>query len=286
VPDDETLGLLCVHAHPDDEAMTTGGILARYAEEGMRTAVVTCTAGERGEVRLPGADVHLDRPALGELRTRELARALDLLGAGPPRLLGYADSGNPAGNHADAFWNAPFDEAVGRLVGHVRVLRPDVVVTYDADGLYGHPDHLQAHRVTLAAVEAAASERLYPKAGAPWVVSKLYLATFPHGLIAKGVRLLAERGLPDILGSEERPVIGIPDEQVTTVVDVRPWLDRKWEALRAHESQLGPGSLFRYLPEELRAAALGVEWFRRVGAGRALAAAAGREDDLFAGLRR
>src|SRR5262249_33616466 len=109
--------------------------------------------------------------------------------------------------------------------------------------------------------------------------------TFPRSLIAKGVRLLAERGLPDFLGSEDLPAIGIPDDQVTTAIDVRPWLDRKWSALQAHESQLGPGSLFRHLPENLRAEALGTEWFRRCGAARTLAAPAEREDDLFAGLR-
>jgi N-acetyl-1-D-myo-inositol-2-amino-2-deoxy-alpha-D-glucopyranoside deacetylase len=283
VPDAGSLGLLCVHAHPDDEAMTTGGILARYAGEGIRTAVVTCTPGERGEIRLPGADPGAIRPGLGGLRTRELARALELLGAGPPRLLGYADSGNPAGNHPGAFWHAPFDEAVGRLVAQIRELRPDVVVTYDAYGLYGHPDHLQAHRVTLAAVEAAASGRLYPPAGPPWRASKLYLATFPQSLILKGVRMLAERGLPDLLGTEDKPAIGIPDAEITAAVDVKPWLDRKWAALQAHESQLGPGSLFRYLPPELRAAALGVEWFSRWGAGPP--SQSGCEDDLFAGLR-
>jgi N-acetyl-1-D-myo-inositol-2-amino-2-deoxy-alpha-D-glucopyranoside deacetylase len=276
-------GLLCVHAHPDDEAIATGGILARYAEEGIRTAVVTCTAGERGEIRLPGADVDAIRPGLGELRIRELARALDLLGAGPPRLLGYADSGHPAGDHDGAFWHAPFDEAVGRLVAHVRALRPDVVVTYDAYGLYGHPDHVKAHRVTLAAVEAAGCDRLFPDAGPAWRARRLYLATFPRSLIVQGIRLLAEHGLPDVLGSAEKPSIGMPDDAVTAAVDVRPWLGRKWAALEAHASQLGPGSLFRLLPERLREAALGTEWFSRPWS--PSAPAAGREDDLFTGLR-
>ena len=283
----EAPGLLCVHAHPDDEAITTGGILAKAADEGLRVAVVTCTAGERGEIRLPGADAAAVRPGLGALRTAELARALDVLGAGPPRLLGYADSGHPAGRHEGAFWHAPFDEAVGRLVAHVRALRPDVVVTYDAFGVYGHPDHVQAHRVTLAAVEAAACGRLFPEAGPAWRARRLYLATFPRSLVVEGVRLLAARGLPDVLGSEDEPSMGTPDAEIAAAVDVRPWLDRKLAALAAHESQVGPGSLFRLLPDDLRAAALGTEWFIRHGAGHGAGngATAAREHDLFAGLR-
>lgn len=278
-------GLLCVHAHPDDESMTTGGVLARYADEGLRTAVVTCTAGERGEIRLPGADGDALRPGLGELRTGELRQALELLGAGKPRLLGYGDSGYPAGNLPGMLWNAPFDELVGRLVAEIRAFRPDVVVTYDGYGLYGHPDHLQAHRATLAAVEAAHVAALYPDAGAPWRVRRLYLATIPLALVRRGIRMLAERDLPPLLGTPDAPVLGTPDDLVTTAVDVRKWVERKWAALNAHASQLGPGSIFRHLPEDLRDDALGTEWFIRRGDPRPPLPAAGWEDDLFAGVR-
>lgn len=277
-----TPGLLCVHAHPDDESMSTGGVLARAAGEGFRTAVVTCTAGERGEIRLD--DDEEVRPRLGEVRTAELAGALEILGAGPPRLLGYADSGFPAGDHPGAFWHAHPDEAIGRLVAQVRAFRPDVLVTYDAFGLYGHPDHLQAHRITLAAAEAAAVARLYEAAGAPWRVRKVYLATFPHSLVTRGIGLLAERGLPPLLGDAAQPLLGTPDERVTTAVDVRPWLDRKWSALQAHATQVGPGSLLAHLPEDLRAEALGTEWFIRLGA-TPTGGATLPEDDLFAGIR-
>lgn len=279
-----TPGLLCVHAHPDDETISTGGILARYAGEGVRAAVVTCTNGERGEVRLEGDAAEAVRPRLGEVRAAELARSLKILGAGPPRLLGYADSGFPAGDHPGAFWHARFDEAVGRLVAHIRRLRPDVLVTYDAYGLYGHPDHLQAHRVTLAAAEAAAARQLYPAAGPPWQVAKVYLATFPVSLVARGIEVLAELGLPPLLGAPGQPRFGTPDERVTAAVDVRPWLDRKWAALQAHATQVGPGSVFRHLPEDLRVEALGTEWFIRLGAPPTLGRAAS-EDDLLAGLR-
>jgi N-acetyl-1-D-myo-inositol-2-amino-2-deoxy-alpha-D-glucopyranoside deacetylase len=163
------LGLLCVHAHPDDEAIWTGGVLARYAAEGVRTAVVTCTAGEQGGSHGLG-DGTTGTAALAAARLAELTDALDLLGTGPPRLLGYHDSGLPAGDDAASLWRAGFDEAVGRLVPHLREFRPDVLVTYDAQGLYGHPDHVQAHRVALVAAEAAAAGGLHPDAGQPWLL--------------------------------------------------------------------------------------------------------------------
>jgi N-acetyl-1-D-myo-inositol-2-amino-2-deoxy-alpha-D-glucopyranoside deacetylase len=275
-------GLLCVHAHPDDEVIATGGILARYADEGVRCAVVTCTAGERGEVRAAG----VDGGQLGEVRTAELARALAVLGAGPPRLLGYRDSGPAGDGGPGCLAGADLDEVVGRLVAHVRQLRPDVVVTYDAFGLYGHPDHVRVHRATLAAVEASAVPWLYPEAGPCWQVRKLYQATVPRSLVDAGARELAARGLldlPDPAAGLGALPLGVPDEQVTTAVDVRPWLPRKWAALAAHRTQLGPGSLLHALPDELRALVLGTEHF----IGRALVGAAppAREDDLLHGVR-
>ena len=273
-------GLLCVHAHPDDEAMTTGGVLAKAAGAGLRTAVVTCTGGELGQVRLPG---RAEAPAAGvaALRRDELATALDLLGAGPPRWLGYGDSGWDGPAPPGSFWAAPFDQAVGRLVAELRAFRPAVVVTYDAFGLYGHRDHVQAHRVTLAAVEAARTPRLFAEAGPAWAVERLYLATVPLSLVELGIAELAARGLPALLGRPGAPALGWPDQDVRAVVDVRPWLERKWAALQAHRSQLGPGSVFGYLPEELRATALGTEWFLRPGHP---CPGAAREDDLMAGL--
>jgi N-acetyl-1-D-myo-inositol-2-amino-2-deoxy-alpha-D-glucopyranoside deacetylase len=280
--------LLCVHAHPDDEVITTGGILARYAGEGARCAVLTCTAGEAGEFRGAVVDPLRTRADLGRVRLAELERACAILGVGPPRLLGYADSGT-AGDapgppaRAASFALADLDEVVGRLVAHVRELRPDVVVTYDAFGLYGHPDHLRAHRATLLAVEASAAAGLYPQAGPAWRVRKVYQATVPRSLLALGLRELAGRGLLDPAGLD-LPAIGTPDELITTAVDVRPWLERKWAALRAHASQLGPGSLLHALPEDLRTLVLGTEWF--IGRGLLGTTAPAGEDDLLDGLSR
>lgn len=280
-------GLLTVHAHPDDEAIMTGGVLARASAQGMRAAVVTCTGGERGEVVGEGFDPDEVRSRLGEVRAGELARALEILGAGPPRFLGYRDSGmvGDEGNDEPAsFWRAPFDEAVGRLVAHIRAFRPAVVVTYDAFGVYGHPDHIQAHRITLAACEAAAFPLLYPEAGEPWHIAKRYFGTLPKSAVAMASRLLTERGLPSPFGTSDRiedVPFGVPDEAITTVVDVRPWLERKRAALHAHATQLGPESFFLNVPDDLTELVFGSEWFvRHVST----VEADTPEDDLFAGL--
>ncbi len=271
------LCLLCVHAHPDDESLLTGGVLARYAGEGVRTSVVTCTGGERGRSVGPGTR-----------RLDELRHALRILGCEPPRLLGYLDSGTsgaPGNDDPASFWRAPFDQAVGRVVAHIRELRPDVVVTYDAYGVYGHPDHIQAHRVARAAVEAAEIAALYPEAGPAWRPRKLYETAVPKSAIAGLNLLLAARGIPSPFGDVTDPKslpFGTPDQLVSAVVDVRRWLERKRAAIRAHAEGLGPDSLLRNLPDGLADQALGQEWFVRL---RTDVDTPAREDDLLTGLR-
>jgi N-acetyl-1-D-myo-inositol-2-amino-2-deoxy-alpha-D-glucopyranoside deacetylase len=279
--------LMCVHAHPDDESITTGGVLAQSAERGVRTAVVTCTGGELGEIVGEGMDPDEVRPRLGEVRLAELSRALDVLGAGPPRLLGYRDSGmhGTAGNADErSFWLAGFDEAVGRLVTEIRDFRPDVLVTYDAFGQYGHPDHIQTHRVALAAGEASSVAALYPQAGPAWRVSKVYEATTPQRFVRTGHEELLRRGLASPFGEGPLPDpvrFGTPDDLVTATVDVVPQLPRKLAALRAHHSQLGPDSFFLNVPGDLAQAAFGHEWFVRA---RSDVPVPHRETDLFTGL--
>ena len=280
-------GLLAVHAHPDDEAILTGGVIARAAAQGRRVDVVTCTGGERGEVVGAGFDPDAVRARLTEVRASELARALDILGAGPPRFLGYQDSGmmgEPSNDDPEAFWQASLDEAVGRLVGHIRAVRPAVLVTYDAHGGYGHPDHIQAHRVSLVAVEAAACPPLYEQAGAAWRVPKTYFATIPKSAIAAANWVLADRGLPSPFGEitdVDALPLGTPDADITTTVDVRAWLDRKLAALKAHATQLGPDSFFLNVPDDLAEGVFGTEWFVRHRCGVAVPTP---EHDLFAGL--
>lgn len=281
------MGLMCVHAHPDDESIFTGGILARAAQEGRRTRVVTCTAGEEGEIVGAGMDADQLRPRLGEVRRAELAGALAALGAGEPHLLGYRDSGmagTAANEGPQSFVRADVDEAVGRVVAEIRAFRPEVVVTYDALGVYGHPDHVRAHRVALLAAEASAFAALYPEAGDPWRVRKVYLATVPRGLVAIANAELPRRGLVSPFGTETDPDrihLGTPDNLVHARVDVSAHLDAKRAAMACHRTQVGPGSFFMDLPDDLAAIAFAQESFVRQ---RSDIAVPWQEHDLFAGL--
>ena len=284
----QNLGLMCVHAHPDDEVIMTGGVLARAGEEGIRTAVVTCTGGEMGEVVGEGMDPEEIFPKLAEVRLEELRAALEILGTDGPRMLGYRDSGmmgTEGNSDARSFWQANLDEAVGRLVAHIREFRPSVLVSYDAFGGYGHPDHIQAHRVMLLASEAASIPLLYPDAGEAWAVPKTYFATLPKSRIFLVNQLMESQGLPSPFPTAERAEdlpMGTPDDEVTAEIDVSAWLAQKMRALRAHRSQLSPDSFFLNVPADLEAQAFGTEWFVRL---RSRVEAPDREDDLFAGLR-
>ncbi|MEW2416544.1 PIG-L deacetylase family protein [Streptomyces sp. NPDC046866] len=235
--------VLAVFAHPDDESLVAGGVLARHAAAGARTAVVTATW------------------SAGSHRAAELADALAVLGAGEPRLLGYADARIPqSAPLRPRFCDAPMDEAVARLVSHVRRFRPDIVVTHDAHGgLTGHPDHVHTHRVTALAVHAAGIEHLYRDCGPPWRPRALYLATHP----ASGAGALG-----GLLAGVGKPVLTVPDEQITATVDVGPWLEQKWAAVLAHRSEVQrdrslPAVLSR-LPEDVRRGILTTEWYTRL----------------------
>ncbi len=283
----ESPGLLCVHAHPDDEVILTGGLLVSTAERGLRTRVVTCTGGEEGEVVGAGMDPDEVRSRLAEVRLAELTHALEILGAGLPHMLGYRDSGMVGtDSNADpsSFWRADFDEAVGRLVAHIRAFQPDVLVTYDAYGGYGHPDHIQSHRVALVATEAASAGLLYPEAGPPWRTPKVYLATIPRSAVVAGSQALTARGLPSPFGEVEDPAdieMGVDDDSIGAVLDVAPWMERKWAALRAHASQVGAESFFLNVPEDIRGLVFGREYFVRH---RSEVGAQAVEEDLFTGL--
>jgi N-acetyl-1-D-myo-inositol-2-amino-2-deoxy-alpha-D-glucopyranoside deacetylase len=285
----EPLTLMAVHAHPDDEAISTGGILARYAAEGFQTVLVTCTGGEVGEI----ADPALAEPhTLGQVREAELRAACELLRVSHLHLLGYRDSGmagTPENGAPGAFWRADLDEATGRLVALVRRYRPQVLVTYDENGFYGHPDHIQANRVTVAAFHAAGDPSRYPEWGPPWTPRKLYYTAVPYSrLIAFGARL-AELEIEMPGGDDESELeFGTPDEQVTTAIDVHAYAAVKRDALALHRSQVGPESWFLRLPPDLWLEAFGTEYFVLAAAAPPQAPAGGsseREDDLFAGLR-
>lgn len=282
-----SLTLLCVHPHPDDESIACGGVLARYADEGIRTVVVTCTGGEEGD-NLAGIDLGTEQ--LVDHRRRELADALAALGVQAGHQLGYRDSGmndTPPNDHADSFHRADVEVAAAALATIIRAERPQVVVSDDANGSYGHPDHVKANRVTLRAV-ALAADPSADVAGSPWQVAKRYVHTFGRGRLFELHQAMRAAGLASPFGdddftSPDDVPMGIPDVDVTAEIDVRDVLDRKRAAMAAHKSQIGADSFFLNTPPQLQDHAFGIEQFA-LEAGRR-GDGDGPEDDLFAGLR-
>jgi LmbE family N-acetylglucosaminyl deacetylase len=234
-----------------------GGLLALCADRGVTTSVICCTDGKVATIFDPeyAANEAEIRPRLKAIREEEMRNACAILGVSEVHFLEYGDSGmaGEESNHlATAFWKADIDEAVRRVVAHIRRFRPHVVVTYDANGGYGHPDHIQAHRVTLLAVEAAA-HALYPELGEGWRVSKLYYTAFPLSEARRAVELARQAGAASPFGETDPANLEFvtPDEWVTTVVDCRDQISRKRAALRAHRSQLNDEFPLLSIPEEV-----------------------------------
>ena len=273
----ETLTLMAVHAHPDDEASSTGGVLATYSAEGIRTVVVTCTNGEFGDAPggvKPGQDGH-DTGAVAGLRLDELRQSAKILGLTHLETLGYHDSGMPEWDYKtrpDAFCNIPFAEVTGRISGLIERYRPRVVVTYDDKGLYQHPDHVYASQ----AAQAAAAQTGIP--------AKLYLTAMRGSDWQKIRDALRETGVdvPQMtLTDEQRRQAAETEASITTTVDIRPVLTRKRDALMAHASQIQE-SWFSQVPPEVAESVFGFEHFIRA---RDTTGAPLPETDLFAGLR-
>ncbi len=295
---DRRLTLMAVHAHPDDEATGTGGVLARCAAEGIQTVLVTCTDGRCGDAAggiKPGEPGH-DPQAVVTLRERELIASCQVLQVSHLELLGYHDSGMmgwPNNHEPGAFWNTPVDVAAGRLADLMRHYRPDVVVTYDAYGFYGHPDHIQAHRITMAALDiVAADETADSAANGSGGVAKVYWTTAPRSKMREFGRIMREYGSdwdePDASAAdpageprEPEPEVGLPDDEITTWVDTAVFGGQKFDALAAHASQ-GDNIAFIKMGKERFTELMGMEVFVRV---RDTTGAALPEDDLFAGLR-
>ncbi|MEV3986836.1 PIG-L family deacetylase [Nonomuraea sp. NPDC049758] len=272
---DRELTLMVVHAHPDDECLSTGGVLARYTDEGIRTVLVTCTNGEQGDDTggvKPGEDGH-DAVRVAERRLAELRESVAHLGIDHLELLGYRDSGMDGwdtNHHPDAFAKVPVEVAAARLGELMERYRPQVVVTYDetGGGGYGHPDHVQAHRITVAAVEAT---------GIP---DKFYYTAIPRAAIKRMFELMRDSGV-DLGGFEPSDDFGTPDERVDAVVDVTPYVERKLKALKAHESQ-GENIFLLRMPDEAQHQAFSHEAFERK---LNKVNAPDHEEDLFTGLR-
>jgi len=278
--------LLLVHAHPDDESIGTGATMAKYAAEGAHVTLVTCTLGELGEV-IPPELAHLAWDAdggLGQYRIGELAAACAALGVTDHRFLGspgrWRDSGmmgTPSNDWPGCFWQADVDEAARELLAIVDEVQPQVMVSYDANGFYGHPDHIQAHRVAWRAFELADGR-----------VSKFYATAVPKSVLAHAMALMDESGggagFARVESVDELP-FGTDDEKVTTEIDARDYLDAKLAAMRAHATQISVDSPFFALSNKVGQRALGTEYYTLLaGPSWVAAGPADREPDLFAGL--
>lgn len=310
---ENTLTIMAVHAHPDDEVVFTGGTLALYSQRGVRTVLVTATNGEEGEIHDPDLDPEEARPRLGQIRREELRKAVDLLGINHLEMLDYRDSGM-AGTEAnirpDNFHNAGMEEATAKLVALVRHYRPQVLITYDENGSYGHPDHIKCNKITHEAFEKAGDLSYRPDLGEPWEPSKLYYCHWAEENFEQAHQMYKERGLKwpwdeeeqkqdvdpqhesneEALAEYEEKVEeakqeGKPPEYVpppvTTRLKVLEVLEPKHQATLVHRTQFSVDGLFMTMPEDIARVAWGEEHYSLI---KSRVPAPEQEDDLLAGL--
>ena len=260
--------LVTFHAHPADESIAPGGVMAKAADEGHRVVLVVATRGENGEV----ADGFLQPgEQLWERRVRETLACAEILGVARVEFLGYVDSGmigTPENEAPDCFWQADVDEAAGRLAAILSEEKADVLTVYDENGGYGHPDHIQVHRVGMGAAELAGTPRVYMN-----TINRDYMQRSMLAAAEAGVVMPADFSADDLAG------LGVSEDRITTTVDVRPWLARKRAAMAAHASQISETSFFLAMDLASFESAFGQEWFIRCDGSPAPA-----ETDLFAGL--
>jgi N-acetyl-1-D-myo-inositol-2-amino-2-deoxy-alpha-D-glucopyranoside deacetylase len=281
----EPLSLLAVKPHPDDEAITMGGTLARYSAEGIRTTLVTATRGEVGEILDPELDPKEAAPRLATIREAELRRACEIMGVGELVFLGYEDSGMaglPRNREPGTFWRADEDEAVSRLIQVIRRVRPQVVATENEVGGYGHPDHIKTHRVAVMAFYYANDIERFP-GGEAFRPSKLYYTAFPKSVGRQMADAMQRAGVENRWGSDgEPPPFAVPDDRVTTWLDVRAYIDVKIEAMLAHKTQIPKDSWFMKVRDVLGPDAWAREAYERA---RSSVETPLPENDLFSGLR-
>ena len=267
--DAQAVTILAVRPHPDDESSSTGGMLAYYSAQNVRTGVVICTGGEEGEIRDPDLDPVGDKPRLRELRTEEVKNACEILGVSELRMLGFRDSGmadTSANKHPEAFINVERSEAAFRLVRVIRELRPRVIVTEPPGGMYPHPDHIMCHEVTMDAFRAAGDPGVFPEAGQPWQPDKLYgVAQVDDGAWEELMPRFVSAGYDmDWMKKQEGDSRGPGPETATVALEVGPYSEEQRKALLAHRTQISPDSFFVSLPPELRRLAFATAYFIRL----------------------
>jgi LmbE family N-acetylglucosaminyl deacetylase len=272
--------LVCFHAHPDDEAIGTGGVMAKAANDGHRVVLVTATRGECGEV----ADGFLaDGETLGERREVELAAAAEILGVARLEILGYHDSGmmgTPENDAPHSFWQADLEEAAQRLAAILQEENADVITMYDENGVYGHPDHIKVWQVGVRAAEIAGVKKVYE--GTVNRTAWRRRVEESGGVIRTVEKVDGVDTLVEVDTAEPRTIetpLGVEEHVLTTMVDVKEYVDVKKAAMRAHASQITEESFFLSMPDEIFREAFGVEWFIRRGAPSGV-----HEYDLFADL--
>ena len=281
----EGIRILLVHAHPDDETINNGATMALYADRGAQVTLVTCTRGEEGEILVPGLS-HLastEQDLLGLHRETELAAAMKALGISDYRFLGapstkFRDSGmmgTDPNNRPDVFWQADLDAAATILVDVIEEVKPHILITYDEIGGYGHPDHIQAHRVAMRASELST-----------WQIQKIYWNTIPKSVIAQGMEKMKEIG-SDFFGAES--IDDVPfakdDEFVTTLINGSDYVESKMAAMKAHETQIALDGPFFALSNNLGMQVWGDEYYTLVkGTKSAPFDSNGRETDLTSGV--
>jgi N-acetyl-1-D-myo-inositol-2-amino-2-deoxy-alpha-D-glucopyranoside deacetylase len=277
--------VLLVHAHPDDETINNGATMALYAALGAQVTLITCTRGEEGDILTPEL-THLTSSAtdgLGEHREIELLNSMKALGITDFRFLAqgegkYRDSGmmgTEPNNRPDVFWQADLEEASDYLVKVIDEIKPHILITYDEFGGYGHPDHIQAHRVAMRASEKS-----------NWQIQKIYWNTMPKSVLAEGMAKMKELG-SDFFGADN--VDDLPfakdDSFVTTLIDGNSYVDAKMEAMRAHRTQISLDGPFFALSDNLGLQIWGNEYYTLVkGVKSQPFDANGRETDLFSGV--
>jgi LmbE family N-acetylglucosaminyl deacetylase len=277
------LSVLAIFAHPDDEGFGSGGTLAMLVAKGARITLVCATNGDVGEI----SDPALATPeTLAQVRQGELRRAMAITGVLDVRFLGYRDSGMAGwsdNNHPASLHRADPSEVVGRVLRIIREVRPELVITHDPTGVYGHPDHLAVHQHTTQAFSLAADPAAYPEQLAqglqPWLPRLLYYASAPRSLFRRMWQQMLDAGITPPFASREIDSLGCPDEAVTTVLDVSQFVDTKLASLRCHRTQMDPNGAFARLSPEVLRDFMSTEYYTL-----AIPQGAGKEADLLANL--